>query len=180
SLSSSRPTSVSMLPSSPPWLSAGLTARALAPFRRRGPLAARDRALQRLDEVDHLRTAFRLFAFVDLDRFAGAGLLLDHFAQRIGIAVAELLRLERAGLALDELDGEIQQFLVRLLVRYFGEIGRRLAHFVGKPHGLQHQPVAARLHCGQIFMAAHDELADAKALGRAQSIAEHRISFLRN
>src|SRR5690349_13564550 len=73
-----------------------------------------DALLERRHEVHYLGAGGRLrFRRTDL---VALELLVDELAQGGVVVVLELLRLERAGLALDELNGEVHHLPVRLLV----------------------------------------------------------------
>ncbi len=81
------------------------------------------------------------------DDLAAFHLLVDQLLQRGVIMVFELIRLELAGLAFDELDSEVHHLLVRLLVRHVLEEGLGLAQLVG---------VAQHHHAETIWIDRHD------------------------
>jgi hypothetical protein len=72
-------------------------------------------------------------------------LLLDQAMERVDVAVVEFLRVELAGLPLDQHRRHVEQVGVRLVVADFAEIGLGLVDLVRIAQRLQQHATAAGL-----------------------------------
>src|SRR5262245_64385726 len=98
------------------------------------------RPAQRIHEVDDLgRSALAR----RLDLLAGL-LFLQQVLERFLVMVLEFLRLEMAGLGLDDVRGQLEHVLWDLLVRNVGKIVLLVAQFVGELQRDADQALAAR------------------------------------
>src|SRR3954469_2636546 len=98
-------------------------------------------AAQGIHEIDHLRR-LALLGVLDL----GSGLLaLQQFLQRVLILIAELGRIEVAGLGLDDVGGELEHVFRNLLVLDVVEEVGLLAHLVGVAQRYAEQALVAGL-----------------------------------
>src|SRR6478609_7697741 len=100
--------------------------RALFGLGRRLALALHA-AAQRIHEIDHLRW----LAFLGVLDLRSGLLALQQFLQRVLVLIAELGRIEVAGLGLDDVGGELEHVFRDLLVLDVVEEVGLLAHLVG-------------------------------------------------
>ncbi len=104
-------------------------------------------------------------------------LLADDLGELLAVVVLVLADLEALGHVLDELQGEIELALARLLGRRELELAHA-AHLVREAHELEEDRVAVGLDAGEVLPRADDELRDAHLAGLAERLAQERVGAL--
>ena len=102
---------------------------------------------------------------------------VDQLPHGFGIFVLELLRLERARLPLDQLDGKLERFLVDLHVRHFLEEGVCRFDFIGVAQNFEQQPLPAGLERDDVALAAQNKIADADLVRLVQRLQHDGVAF---
>src|SRR5690606_20812690 len=120
------------------------------------PALARQALLERIHEVDDLGVLRWLLG----DDGLALLFLFDQIAQRVLIAVDEVLRFEGTCLLLDDLLGDLQHLLVRLDRGDVVEEILFLANLVVSPQGREQKAAAARLDRHDPLAVVHDQAAE--------------------